>query len=222
VANVDTQQSVQLANIEGWQALLRGGNGPCTLIITGGVAIHAVSIYVVATIMPVVVGDIGGLAFFAWTTMLYVAGSLFGASAVPVLLSRFSPRAAYRIAFALFLSGSMVCSIAPTLGVLLVGRLSQGGGGMLPALAYAIIRQTFQASLHARAISLVGSVWGMAALTGPTSPRPSKVRTAISEGRPPTRLVSTVASEKIEPNIPSVRRGPSVSASQPPNNWITA
>ena len=58
---------------------MRDGNAGRCVVVTGGVALHAVSIYVVATIMPVVVDDIGGLAFFAWTATLYIAGSLTGA-----------------------------------------------------------------------------------------------------------------------------------------------
>jgi MFS family permease len=169
VANFYSQQSIDLGRAEGWRDLLRGGYGPLALTLTGGVAVHAVSIYVVATIMPVVGGEIGGVAFFAWTATLYLAGSLFGAAAVPVLLSRHGGRTAYRIAFGAFLTGSLICSLAPSMAVLLLGRLFQGlGDGMLPALAYAMIRQLFPASLHARAIALVGSVWGAAALIGPS------------------------------------------------------
>ena len=151
------------------RGLLRGPEALRLLVITGGVALHAVSIYVVATIMPLVVRDVGGLSFFAWTATLYVAGSLCSASSVPLLLSRTSARVVYRLAFGVFLSGSLVCAMAPNMGVLLAGRLLQGiGGGMLPALAYAIIRQIFPSGMHARAIAIVGSVWGVAALLGPS------------------------------------------------------
>jgi MFS family permease len=138
------------------------------LVITGGVALHAVSIYVVATILPLVVRDVGGVAFIAWITTLYVAGSLCGASLVPLLLSWRDARFVYRLAFGLFLTGSLVCTLAPSMGVLLLGRLAQGlGGGMLPALAYATIRSSMAAELHARAIAFLGTVWGIAALLGP-------------------------------------------------------
>jgi MFS family permease len=153
----------------GWRFLLRDGNGPRALMLAGGVALHAVSIYVVATIMPLVVAEVGGIAFFAWTATLYVAGSLCGAAAVPGVMARMGPRGAYRMAFALFALGSLVCSVAPSMAVLLLGRLVQGvGGGMLPALSYGIIRVIFPPALHARAIVLIGSVWGIAALAGPT------------------------------------------------------
>ena len=97
----------------GWRDLLSAGNGARFLVVTGGVALHAVSIYVVATIMPTVVGDLGGLPFFAWTTTLYVSGALTGAAAVPLVLARGSPRLAYRLAFLLFLTGSLLCAAAP-------------------------------------------------------------------------------------------------------------
>ncbi len=165
VTNTDPQDA---SAPDGWGALMRGGNALRTLVITGGVALHAVSIYVVVTIMPIVVGEIGGMAFFAWAATLYVVGSLISASAVPLLLSRIGPRTAYRLACALFLAGSLICSLAPSMGVLLAGRLVQGfGGGMLPALGYALIRAIFAPALHARAITVVGSVWGIAALAGP-------------------------------------------------------
>ena len=75
----------------GWRGLLVGGNAIRALVIAGGTGLHAVSIYVVVTIMPVIVGEIGGMAFFAWTATLYVAGALASSSAVPLLLSRAGP-----------------------------------------------------------------------------------------------------------------------------------
>jgi MFS family permease len=148
--------------------MLAGGNLLKALVITGGTGLHAVSIYVVVTIMPVIVGEIGGLPFFAWTATLYVAGSLASSSAVPLLLSRAGPRHVYRLACLLFVIGSLICSLATAMPVLLIGRLIQGlGGGMLPALGYGLIRTIFPPHLHARAIVLIGSVWGIAALAGP-------------------------------------------------------
>ena len=88
---------------------------------------------------------------------------------MPLLASWRNAPWVYRIAFGLFLTGSLICALAPSMGILLLGRLSHGlGGGMLPALAYATIRSSMPSSLHARAIALLGTVWGVAALTGPS------------------------------------------------------
>ena len=156
------------ASPPGWRSLLGGGNTGRVTVIAGGVALHAVSIYVVATILPMVVRDVGGLPFFAWTATLYIAGSLTGAASVPLAVSRVGMRRGYQLGFAVFMVGSLVCAVAHTMPVLLAGRLVQGfGGGMLPALGYATIRVVFPPALHARAISLLGTVWGAAALLGP-------------------------------------------------------
>jgi MFS family permease len=156
------------ASTPGWRDLVRGTNAGPALVISGGISLHAVSIYVVTTIMPIVVGEIGGVAFYTWASTLYVGSSLAAAAGVPRLVARWGTRTAYRIGFIMFMLGSLVCALAPSMAVLLAGRLLQGvGGGMLPALGYASIRRLLPPALHARAIAVLGSVWGIAALLGP-------------------------------------------------------
>ena len=151
-----------------WVDLFVDGNGARTFVLAGGLAVHAVSVFIVATILPDIVRDIGGLAYYAWTSMLFVVGSIGGSVVAPSLLARLGSRASYRVALALFVAGSLVCAAAPTMSVLLAGRLLQGvGGGLLPALAYATIRRLFPEPLWSRAISMLSGVWGVAALTGP-------------------------------------------------------
>lgn len=152
----------------GWLALFVGGNGARTFVLAGGLAVHAISVFVVATILPGIVRDIGGLAYYAWTSMLFVVGSIGGAVIAPSLLARLGSRGSYRVALILFVAGSLVCAAAPAMSVLLIGRLLQGiGGGLLPALAYATIRRLFPEPLWSRGISMLSGVWGIAALTGP-------------------------------------------------------
>lgn len=158
-----------LSAAPGWRDLVRGANAGPALVISGGISLHAVSIYVVATIMPIVVSEIGGVAFYAWTSTLYVGGALAAAAGVAALVARWGTRIAYRIGFILFMLGSLACALAPNMPALLAGRLLQGiGGGMLPALGYASIRRLLPPELHARAIAVLGSVWGVAALLGPS------------------------------------------------------
>jgi MFS family permease len=151
-----------------WLTLFVGRNGALSFVLAGGLAVHAVSVFVVATILPGVVAEIGGLAYYAWTTMLFVVGSISGSAVAASMLAHRGSRASYRMALALFIAGSLTCAVAPAMWVLLVGRLLQGiGGGMLPALGYASIRRSFPEPLWSRAISMFSGVWGIAALTGP-------------------------------------------------------
>jgi MFS family permease len=152
----------------GWLSLFREGNAPISLMIAGGVAIHALSMRVVSTALPIVVTEIGGLRFFAWTTTVAVITAIWGAAFAASLVRFRGLRDAYRISLAMFAGGSVICATSPNMEVFLVGRLFQGlGGGFLTALAYATIRRVFREDQRTRAIVLMSGIFGAAAFTGP-------------------------------------------------------
>ena len=152
----------------GWKDLVTGPNGSRSFVLAGGVGLHAVNIFIVTTILPSVVQDLGGLEYYAWNTTLFVVASIVGSAASTAIFSRWGARDAYLLAGAIFALASFICGIAPSMPALLIGRFFQGlGGGMLVALSYAMIRHLFVPELWPRAISLVSGMWGAAALTGP-------------------------------------------------------
>ena len=154
-------------HVAGWGDLLRHGNAARTAVVTGGMVLHAVNVFIATTILPTVVDEIGGLRFFAWATTLYVVASLFGAVACPRLL-RQGARPSYRVALGLFALGTAVCALAPTMPVLLAGRFVQGlGAGLLSALSFAQIRILFAPALWGRALGAVSIAWGAMTLLGP-------------------------------------------------------
>ena len=151
-----------------WAALLSGANGVRSLALAGGVVLHAINVYIATTILPSVVQDIGGIDYYAWNTTLFVAASILGSALSARLLGSLGPRAAYLVASLVFAGGALACAFAPSMPVMLVGRLVQGlGGGFLFALSYAMIRLVFDASLWPRAMALVSGMWGVATLVGP-------------------------------------------------------
>jgi MFS family permease len=152
----------------GWGALLSGSNAIRSLALAGGVALHAINVYIATTILPSVVADIGGLDYYAWNTTLFVAASILGSALSAKLLRGLGPRGAYVVAAAVFALGTAVCGFAPSMPVMLVGRVVQGlGGGFLLSLSYAMIRLVFDPSLWSRAMALVSGMWGAATLVGP-------------------------------------------------------
>lgn len=152
----------------GWGDLFSGRNGIFAAALAGGVALHAVNTYIATTVMPSVVREIGGLDFYAWATTLFVTGSIIGAALTARLLARFGPRGAYLTAAALFFAGTLLCSVAPSMPVMLAGRSVQGlGGGFLYALSYALTRLVLPERLWGRTIGLVSAMYGIAALAGP-------------------------------------------------------
>jgi MFS family permease len=164
----DSFDATQENRAVGWLPLFRDGTALISIMMAAGVAIHALSMRVVATALPSVVTEIGGLRFFAWTTTVAVVSGIWGAVFAPSLGKLRGLRDAYRISLVLFAIGSITCAVAPHMAVFLAGRLLQGlGGGLLTALAYTTIRRAFPENLRTRAIVLLSGIWGMAAFVGP-------------------------------------------------------
>ena len=157
-----------MTTASGWSALLWGSNGLRSAALAGGVALHAINVYLVTTILPSVVKDIGGLDYYAWNTTLFVVASIIGSVLSAKCLSALGPRLAYSLAGLVFALGCGVCSSAPDMAVLVLGRTIQGlGGGLLFALPYSMIRLVFDEGLWPRAMALISGMWGAATLIGP-------------------------------------------------------
>lgn len=151
-----------------WGALLRGRNGLRSLALAGGVAVHAINMFIATTILPSVVRDIGGLPWYAWNTTLFVAASIMGSSCAPLGIRWHGLRRTFLLALLVFMGGTVVCGLAPSMPWLLCGRVGQGlGGGMLLSLSYATVPLVFDQTLWARAMALISGMWGVATLSGP-------------------------------------------------------
>ncbi|WP_198924917.1 MFS transporter [Nitrospirillum viridazoti] len=143
---------------------------PGTLMLGGGVTLFAVETYVTATVAPSVVRDIGGLALFAWVTTLYVAAAVLGSLFVALRPRALGLRGVYTVGALVFSAGSLVCGLAPSMPVVLLGRTVQGlGAGMLSGLAYAFIRHVYPEPLWRKASTLYAAIWGVATFLGPTA-----------------------------------------------------
>jgi MFS family permease len=151
-----------------WGELLGGRNGARAVALTGGVALHAINVHIVTTILPSMVRDIGGLEYYAWNVTLFVVTSIIGSTLTSKLLSLLGARGTCLSALAVFGAGALACAAAPDMGWMLAGRAVQGiGGGLLAALGYALIPLVFEQRLWSRAIALVSGMWGISTLLGP-------------------------------------------------------
>lgn len=154
---------------DSWATLLSGRNGLRSLALAGGVSVHAINVYLVTTILPSVVKDIGGLEYYAWNMTLFVMASILGSALSPKVIQSFGLRNAFIVAMVIFMVGTAGCAMAPTMPAMLMGRTVQGlGGGFLLGLSYSAVRIVFEEKLWPRAMVLISSMWGVATLIGPT------------------------------------------------------
>lgn len=151
-----------------WAELLWGRNGLRSLALAGGVMLHATNIFIVTTILPSVVREIGGLQYYAWNMTLFVVASILGSAFSALAIDRLGLRRTFLGAIAVFVLGTVLCALAPAMQVMLVGRAIQGlGGGMLLSMSYSAVRLVFAQHLWSRAMVLVSSMWGISTLAGP-------------------------------------------------------
>jgi len=82
---------------------------------------------------------------------------------------RFGRRRVFQIGLVVFSIGSLLCSVAPSIGFLIFARVIQGlGGSMLNPVAMSIITNTFTvAKERARAVGVWGAVVGVSMALGP-------------------------------------------------------
>ena len=150
---------IEMKATVGWKEFLSGSNKYKALALAGGVALHAINVYLATTIMPSIASDIGGLEYYSRSTTIFVSASIIGSVISSNFLQKKGPRKAYRFAVLTFCLGSLICALAPDMLFLLTGRFIQGlGGGLLFALSYAMIRIVFIAAFWPRAMALVSGM----------------------------------------------------------------
>jgi MFS family permease len=152
----------------GWVDLFRDGRSLYTLLLNLGIGLHALDIFIINTVMPSVVDDIGGHAYYAWPTMIYMVGSIVGAACGFHLRSRLGPRRGYMWGGIIMLIGTIGCALPPDMATLLAARLLKGlGGGFIISQTMALIRDLYGPHIRTRMLGTITSTWSIAAIIGP-------------------------------------------------------
>jgi MFS family permease len=122
----------------------------------------------VVTVMPLVVRDLGGLRLYGWAFSGFMLGSLIGIVAAGRETDRRGPAIPFVAGVVLFAIGLTVAGLAPSMGVLVAGRVLQGvGAGAVPSVAYATIGRSFPGQIRARMMAVLSTAWVAPGLAGP-------------------------------------------------------
>lgn len=138
------------------------------ILVCLGVWLHAADALVATTVMPSAIAEIGGLPWIYWTIALYELGSIVAGAVAGLAALRFGLGGAMAAAALVYVLGCVASALAPSMAIMLGGRLVQGlGGGAMVALSYVGVSQLFTEELWPRVLALVSGVWGVSALIGP-------------------------------------------------------
>jgi DHA2 family metal-tetracycline-proton antiporter-like MFS transporter len=138
-------------------------------VLTSAVFISVLNSSMVNVAIPLIRGDFGASeAQVGWVItgylLLYAVGiPLYGRAS-----DIFSLRRAFVLGLAVFAVGSLVCIVAPSLPVLVLGRVVQAmGGAAIPALATASVAKVLPPGERGTALGLIVSSVGVGAAIGP-------------------------------------------------------
>ena len=138
-------------------------------MLTSAVFISVLNSSMVNVAIPLIREDFGASeAQVSWVItgylLLYAVGiPLYGRAS-----DIFSLRRAFVLGLAVFAAGSLVCILAPSLPVLVLGRVVQAmGGAAIPALATASVAKVLPPGERGTALGLIVSSVGVGAAIGP-------------------------------------------------------
>ena len=141
------------------------------LIIGGlllGMLLASLDQTIVATALPTIVGDLGGLSHLSWVVTAYLLASTVSTPVWGKLGDLYGRKRFFQAAIVIFLIGSAMAGLSQTMLQLIAFRAVQGlGGGGLIVGAQAIIGDVVSPRERGRYQGIFGAVFGVSSVLGP-------------------------------------------------------
>lgn len=135
------------------------------LLSVGMVAFESMG---VATILPVIAGELDGLAAYGWGFSALMLANIVGTVVAGHRADRSGPALPLGVGMVVFAAGCAVAGAADSWPLFLAGRVLQGVGvGAVTALAYVLIGLAYPERLRPRMYAIVSSAWTVPSLAGP-------------------------------------------------------
>jgi EmrB/QacA subfamily drug resistance transporter len=139
------------------------------LAVMAAMLFAALNQTIVGTALPRIIAELGGIEYFSWVFTIFMLASSITAVLVGKLSDIYGRKPFILIGIAVFSAGSLMAGFSNTMMELIVYRGVQGlGGGLIMSTAFTAVADLFSPRERGRWQGLMGSVFGLASVFGPT------------------------------------------------------
>ena len=132
-------------------------------------ALAAMDATIVGTAVPSIVADLGGFSLFPWMFSIYLIAQAASTPIYGKLADQYGRKPIIMIGASIFLAGSVMCGLAPSMVALIACRGVQGlGAGAIQPITQTIVGDLYSVRERAAIQGYLSSVWGISAVVGPT------------------------------------------------------
>ncbi|HKP83760.1 MAG TPA: MFS transporter, partial [Pyrinomonadaceae bacterium] len=142
------------------------------LVVFGGLLLvmllAALDSTIVATALPTIVGEFGGLAHISWVVTAYLLAQTIVTPIYGKLGDLYGRKRVLQVAIVIFLIGSALCGLSQSMSHLIIFRAVQGlGGGGLMVTTQAVVADVVPPRQRGRYQGIFGAAFGFASVAGP-------------------------------------------------------
>jgi EmrB/QacA subfamily drug resistance transporter len=133
-----------------------------------GMFLAALDQTIVTTALPTMAADLSGIEHLSWVVSIYLLTTTASTPIYGKISDLYGRRRLLQIAIIIFMAGSLFCTLAQTMTMLIGARALQGlGGGGLITLAHATIADHVSPRERGRYQAYLSGVWASASIGGP-------------------------------------------------------
>jgi len=152
-----------------WRELFQEGRAKLTIGILLVEFLVAVQALVVTAIMPAIRHDLGGLEYYGLVFSGFSVAALVAAPTAGRITDRRGAATPFLLFSGLFLAGTILSGLAPSMPLLALVRILQGyGAGGSYTVALVSMARTYPPSGRARVLALLAGAWIVPGLLGPS------------------------------------------------------
>lgn len=136
--------------------------------LMAGMFLAALDQTIVATALPTIVGELSGLDYYSWVVTAYLLSSTVCTPLYGKVSDIYGRRVTYQAAVIIFLLGSLLAGLSPSMLTLVLSRGVQGlGAGGVMALTFAVVGDIVSPRQRGRYMGYLGGIWAVASVIGP-------------------------------------------------------